>query len=134
MQCSASKRFAASFLTMFLVGLIIQPSLAQAPGRTLIRNTNLVMTMEPQLGDGEFGLIASGDVFVEGDCIVAVGKDLDGSGARTVDAKGKIIMPGFVDVHNHLWQSLIRGCGASLAVGDWLKMCVFLVCQLNMTE
>jgi len=56
-----------------------------------------------------------------------------GSGARTVDATGKIVLPGFVDVHNHLWQSLLRGCGTSLAVGDWLQTYVFPVGRLNMT-
>ena len=134
MQRTVTKRLAASFLTMCLAGLTIQPSLAQAPDRTLIRNANLVITMEPRLGAGEIGLIAGGDLLIESDRIVAVGKDLDGSGARIVDATGKIIMPGFVDVHNHLWQSLIRGCGSSLAVGDWLQTCVFPVGRLNVTE
>jgi 5-methylthioadenosine/S-adenosylhomocysteine deaminase len=134
MQCAVTKRFAASFLTMSLAGLTIHPGLAQDPSRTLIRNANLVITMEPRLGDGEFGLIAGGDVLIEGDRIAAVGKDLDGSWARTIDATGKLVMPGFVDVHNHLWQSLIRGCGTSLAVGDWLQTCVFPVGRLNVTE
>ena len=134
MQRTVTKRLAASFLRMCLAGLTIQPSLAQAPDRTFIRNANLVITMEPRLGAGEIGLIAGGDLLIEGDRIVAVGKDLDGSGARIVDATGKIIMPGFVDVHNHLWQSLIRGCGTSLAVGDWLQTCVFPVGRLNVTE
>jgi 5-methylthioadenosine/S-adenosylhomocysteine deaminase len=90
--------------------------------------------MEPRLGDGELGLIANGDVLIEGDRIAGVGQDLDGSGARTVDATGKIVLPGFVDVHNHLWQSLIRGCGTCLAVGDWLQTCAFPVGQLHVTE
>jgi 5-methylthioadenosine/S-adenosylhomocysteine deaminase len=101
--------------------------------RTLIRNADLVMTMEPRLGDGELGLIPGGDVAIEDDRIAAVGKGLDGAGARIVDATGKIVLPGFVDVHNHLWQALIRGCGTSLAVGDWLQTCVFPVSQLNVT-
>jgi 5-methylthioadenosine/S-adenosylhomocysteine deaminase len=101
--------------------------------RTLIRNADLVMTMEPQLGDGELGLITGGDVCIEDDRIAAVGQGLDGSGARIVDATGKIVLPGFVDVHNHLWQSLIRGCGTSLAVGDWLQTCVVPVGRLNVT-
>src|SRR5262245_199423 len=133
MHCSANKRFAIPCLTMLLAGLAAQPSLAQDPSRTFIRNANLVITTEPRLGDGELGLIANGDVLIDGDRIAAVGKGLDGSGARTVDATGKIVLPGFVDVHNHLWQSLIRGCGTSLAVGEWLQTYVFPVGRLNMT-
>ena len=60
-------------------------------------------------------------------------KGLDGSGSRIVDATGKIVLPGFVDVHNHLWQALIRGCGTSLAVGEWLQTCVFPMSRLNVT-
>ena len=62
--------------------------------RTLIRNADLVMTMEPQLGDGELGLITSGDVCIEDERIAAVGQGLDDSGARIVDATGKIVLPG----------------------------------------
>jgi 5-methylthioadenosine/S-adenosylhomocysteine deaminase len=101
--------------------------------RTLIRNADLVMTMEPQLGDGQLGLIPGRDVCIEDDRIAAVGKGLDGSGAGIVDATGKIVLPRFVDVHNHLWQSLIRGCGTSLAVGEWLRTYVFPVGRLNVT-
>jgi len=101
--------------------------------RTLIRKADLVMTMEPRLGDGELGLIPGGDVVIEDGRIAAVGTELDGTGARLVDATGKIVLPGFVDVHNHLWQALIRGCGTSMAVGDWLQACVFPVGQLNIT-
>ena len=89
--------------------------------------------MEPRLGDGALGLIPSGDVLIEDDRIAAVGQGLDGSGARIVDATGKIVLPGFVDVHNHLWQALIRGCGTSLAVGEWLQTCVFPMSRLNVT-
>jgi 5-methylthioadenosine/S-adenosylhomocysteine deaminase len=59
--------------------------------RTLIRNADLVITMEPRLGDGELGLIPGGDVGIEDNRIAAVGKGLDGSGASIVDATGKIV-------------------------------------------
>jgi len=42
-----------------------------------------------------------GDVAVTGDRIAAVG-DLDGDGRKTIDAEGRVVSPGFVDVHTHL--------------------------------
>ncbi|MDA1074401.1 MAG: amidohydrolase family protein, partial [Proteobacteria bacterium] len=42
------------------------------------------------------------DVAVSGDRIVAVGKNLPGSARREIDAEGKLVTPGFVDVHTHL--------------------------------
>jgi N-acyl-D-aspartate/D-glutamate deacylase len=42
-----------------------------------------------------------GDVAVTGDRIAAVG-DVDGDGRETIDADGRVVSPGFVDVHTHL--------------------------------
>ena len=42
-----------------------------------------------------------GDVAVTGDRIAAVG-DLDGDGRESIDAEGRVVSPGFVDVHTHL--------------------------------
>ena len=43
-----------------------------------------------------------GDILVEGDAIVSVGRDLPADGARVIDAHGMIVAPGFVDIHTHL--------------------------------
>ena len=53
------------------------------------------------------------DVAVAGDTIVAVGPDLPGDAARTIDASGQIVTPGFVDVHTHYdgqatWDDLLE--------------------------
>ena len=42
-----------------------------------------------------------GDVAVTGDRIVAVG-EVDGTADRSIDADGRIVSPGFVDIHTHL--------------------------------
>jgi dihydroorotase len=43
-----------------------------------------------------------GDLLIEGDRIVAAGRDLDGAGAERIDAEGGWIAPGLVDLHAHL--------------------------------
>jgi 5-methylthioadenosine/S-adenosylhomocysteine deaminase len=95
------------------------------PLHTLIRNAALILTMDSTIGAGELGVIEAADVLLVGDKITAVGKHLREDGGRIVDATGKIVMPGFVDVHNHLWQSLIRGCQADQDLIGWLETCVF---------
>jgi N-acyl-D-amino-acid deacylase len=52
-----------------------------------------------------------GDVAVTGDRIAAVG-DVDGDARQTIDADGRIVSPGFVDIHTHLdaqvgWDPLL---------------------------
>ena len=50
--------------------------------------------------DGTGGAPYLGDVAIDGDRIVEVG-DVSGQGRREIDATGKIVTPGFVDIHTH---------------------------------
>jgi 5-methylthioadenosine/S-adenosylhomocysteine deaminase len=91
----------------------------------LIRNAGLVLTMDPNIGVGQLGELRDADVLMVGDHIQAVGHNLSAHGAKVIDGTGKIVMPGFVDTHDHLWQSLIRGCATDENVNGWLVRCVF---------
>lgn len=54
-----------------------------------------------QVGDGK--TLENATVLIEGDRITAVGSGLKApAGARVVDARGKVVAPGFVDAGNHL--------------------------------
>ncbi|WP_206435975.1 amidohydrolase family protein [Altericroceibacterium xinjiangense] len=72
------------------------------PRPLLIRNA-YVMTM------GAAGDLPRADVLVRGGEIAAVGIGLAADGAEVIDARGQILLPGFVDTHNHLWLSQMRG-------------------------
>jgi 5-methylthioadenosine/S-adenosylhomocysteine deaminase len=43
------------------------------------------------------------------------------SAVQNIDASGKIVLPGFVSAHSHLYQSAFRGIGANLNTGEWRK-------------
>ncbi|MEU9503600.1 amidohydrolase family protein [Streptomyces sp. NPDC048196] len=100
----------------------------EAPGgrrTTLLRGADLVLTMDPALGDGPLGTLENGvDVLLKDGTIAAVGRRLDApAGARIMDAGGKLVLPGFVDLHNHLWQSSIRGGCSTQDLYGWLAGC-----------
>ncbi len=38
-----------------------------------------------------------------------------------IDARGRIVMPGFLSGHNHLWQSAFRGLAADKELYGWLQ-------------
>jgi cytosine/adenosine deaminase-related metal-dependent hydrolase len=75
-------------------------------GRRYVIRGGHVMTMDPALGDG--GNFVEADVLVEGKRILAVRPNLHAGGAGEIDARGRIVMPGFVDTHHHLFETAIR--------------------------
>ena len=66
--------------------------------------------------------VLDGDVLVRGRRIEAVGGDLSAAAADvTIDARGCAVLPGFVQTHVHLCQTLFRGAADDLSLLDWLK-------------
>jgi cytosine/adenosine deaminase-related metal-dependent hydrolase len=61
-----------------------------------------VMTMDGALGD-----IANASVHVRNGEIAAVGKDVGGGGEK-IDGAGMIVMPGLVETHWHMWNTIFR--------------------------
>jgi 5-methylthioadenosine/S-adenosylhomocysteine deaminase len=90
----------------------------------LIKDASLMLTMDPTVGEGPLGVLVDVDLRISGDTIIAVGPNLNSDGAEVIDASQFIVMPGMIDLHTHLWQSAIRGCGTTEVVGAWLADCV----------
>ena len=47
------------------------------------------------------------DILVKGDVIEKIGKDLSAENAEVIDASGKIVSPGFIDIHNHADMTIL---------------------------
>jgi len=70
----------------------------------LIKNADWVLTF-----DKDNTRIKNCSVLIEGNRIVGVGKNLAcQEGTRVIDAAGRIVMPGLVNTHHHLYQTLTR--------------------------
>jgi len=59
----------------------------------IIRNANIV--------DGTGAEAHHGDIAINGETIAEVGPNLTGPARREIDAEGRLVTPGFVDVHTH---------------------------------
>lgn len=85
----------------------------------LIKNAHLV--------DPQVSLDEQGDVLIENDTIVAVGsatQEHDTSHAQVIDASGKVLVPGLVDIHVHFRdpgfeykEDIVSGSRAALKGG-----------------
>src|SRR5947209_16841500 len=64
--------------------------------------------------------VLEGDVLVRGGRIVGVG-EVSESADLTIDARGCAVLPGFVQTHVHLCQTIFRGSADDLELIDWLK-------------
>ena len=67
--------------------------------------------------------VVAGDVWIEDGAITRVGRTPPGTprADREIDARGAYLLPGFVQTHVHLCQTLFRGLADDLPLLDWLK-------------
>lgn len=80
----------------------LPPQAGQVGVRYVLRH-GIVLSMDSTVGD-----FLDADVLVEGARIVAVGPNLDAGDAPEVDARGMVVMPGFVDTHHHQFETALR--------------------------
>lgn len=73
----------------------MSPSLA-------IDRIGLLVTNDPELGDGPLGIRRNAAVIFDDDRVVAVEDAGSGDADRRLDADGRCVIPGFVDSHTHL--------------------------------
>jgi 5-methylthioadenosine/S-adenosylhomocysteine deaminase len=74
------------------------------------------------------GDIPAGDVHVRGGVRQSVGRNLDVPEAELIDACGKIVAPGLVDTHWHMWDTLLRGLSGGAAAGRGDRDGYFAIC------
>jgi 5-methylthioadenosine/S-adenosylhomocysteine deaminase len=103
----------------------IMPLLAQTPREVdLVIANGIVITM-----DAERRIFTPGSVAISGTAIVGVGAaDRIGRefrGTDTIDAIGRVVMPGLINTHTHAPMVLYRGLGDDLALMDWLQKYIF---------
>src|SRR5262245_4980481 len=67
----------------------------------VIDNIGLLVTGEPELGEGPLGLVRDAALVIEDDRVTAV-EGAGAAGDERLDAGGRCVMPGFVDSHTHL--------------------------------
>lgn len=87
---------------------------------TLIRNAAHILTMDDSQTE-----IAGGNIFIRDGWIESVGKEpIEGEFDDVINASDMVVLPGLVNVHHHLYQTLTRGFPESegKTLFPWLEM------------
>jgi 5-methylthioadenosine/S-adenosylhomocysteine deaminase len=84
-------------------------------GKSLLIRDGTLVTMDQQ------NAVVKGDLLVRDGRIVGMGENFSGFAHDIIEAGGCAVLPGFVQTHIHLCQTLFRGTADDLALIDWLK-------------
>ncbi len=131
------------YLVVFISFLLIFPqSLIAQKNRTLSKSNQTadllivggtVVTMNERRE-----IIEDGAIAVKNGQILAVGKTSDIAkrfpAKQTVDAKGKVVIPGLINTHTHVPMSLYRGIADDLDLQEWLTKYIFPAEAKNVNE
>ena len=83
-------------------------------------------------------ILDDGSVAIKGDAIVAVGSrgqvESRYKSAQTIDARGRLVLPGFINGHTHVPMTLFRGLHDDVTLNDWLYKYIFPAEAKNVNE
>lgn len=61
------------------------------------------------------------DILISGNKIEKIALNIDFKADKTIDGRGKSIIPGFVNMHTHSAMTLMRGIGEDMHLMEWLE-------------
>ena len=140
--------FAVASAAALLIAVVAAAALAQQSvqpqSQSEIKNAQFVdllisggtiVTMDP-----ERRILENGFLVVKGDIIIAIGQGVPRLPAgpifakQAIDAKGGLILPGFINGHTHVPMTLLRGLHDDVTLDDWLRKYIFPAEAKNVTE
>ncbi len=99
------------FALLLLGGVILLPSYSQ-------RNPASLLILNAQIADGTGAPLYKANVRVALSHIVGIGELQPEPGEPTLDAKGLVLAPGFIDIHNHSEETLPKDLAAETQVSQ----------------
>jgi 5-methylthioadenosine/S-adenosylhomocysteine deaminase len=118
-------------LSAFSFAVSLHAQIAKQPADTIVIGTVLTM-------DSARSIIDDGAIVVAHDTILAVGTRADiearYQAAQTINARGKLVLPGFINGHTHVPMTLFRGLHDDVTLNDWLYKYIFPAEAKNVTE
>jgi 5-methylthioadenosine/S-adenosylhomocysteine deaminase len=120
---------------LFSSAAMAQDTAKQAVSVDLLVKGATIVTM-----DSNRRVLENGFLAIRGDEIVAIGQDPVATfpkgitAKQTIDATGKLIIPGLINGHTHIPMVLMRGLKDDVTLDDWLRKFIFPAEARNVTE
>jgi 5-methylthioadenosine/S-adenosylhomocysteine deaminase len=123
-----------TFTTLLIVVSFCMPAVAQRSTQSvdLLITGGTIITM-----DGSHRIIENGAIAVQKGEIVKIGTATELRGTRakqSINAAGKVIIPGLINTHTHVPMSLFRGIADDLDLNEWLTKYIFPAEAKNVNE
>src|ERR1700723_148432 len=138
MMMNETRRASIYFVSalVFVVAHLASPAPLHAhpqkESADLLVSGGTVVTM-----DSEKQVIEDGAIAIRKDEIIAIGKRQELTtrfdATRTIQAQGRIVMPGLINSHAHAAMSLFRGIADDLSLDEWLHKYIFPAEARNVT-
>ncbi|MGK2861808.1 MAG: amidohydrolase family protein, partial [Chitinophagaceae bacterium] len=93
-----------------------------------------ILIRQGKIMDGSGNNWFYGDIAVKHGKIMAVGRNLNFTAAKTIDASGLIVAPGFIDVHTHIEDDEVKDPLAQSFIYDGVTTVVTGNCGLSQTD
>ncbi len=98
---------------------------ALSSGLATQRSSFDLLIRNGRIADGTGNPSFVGDVGVRDGRIAAIGKLSDSSAARTIDAAGLVVAPGFIDIHNHSDDTILEDGDAQSMIHQGVTSMIF---------
>lgn len=120
-------------LALVLLGACVAMGAHAQKSADLIISGGTIVAM-----DGPRSVYQEGAVAVVGDSIAAIGPRAEVEHAyqarQTIDARGKLVLPGFINGHTHVPMTLFRSLHDDVTLDDWLHKYIFPAEAKNVNE
>jgi 5-methylthioadenosine/S-adenosylhomocysteine deaminase len=135
-----SRALRNQFLCLAVCLLLSSAAFAQDAAKQAVNVDLLVKGATLVTMDSNRRVLENGFIAVRGDEIVAIGPDVTAAfpkgvtAKQTIDASGKLIIPGLINGHTHIPMVLMRGLKDDVTLDDWLRKFIFPAEARNVTE
>ena len=93
-----------------------------------------ILIVNGKIVDGTGNNWYYGNIGIKDGKILTIGRDITGSAKKTIEAKGLIVAPGFIDVHTHLEGDEKSDPNATNFILDGVTTCITGNCGSSNTD